>query len=108
MTSVILANNYHYRRGGADVVYLQQTKMLQDHGWQVANFAMQHPKNEATEWSRFFPSEIEFGNDYSLGRKIINAGKSGMIEWKVPTQAGTYKFRCDIHPTEMTGTITVQ
>lgn len=40
--------------------------------------------------------------------EIINAGKSGMIEWKVPTQTGTYKFRCDIHPTEMTGTITVQ
>jgi len=40
--------------------------------------------------------------------EIINAGKSGMIEWKVPAQTGTYKFRCDIHPTEMTGTITVQ
>jgi nitrite reductase (NO-forming) len=40
--------------------------------------------------------------------EIINAGKSGMIDWKVPAQAGTYKFRCDIHPTDMTGTITVQ
>lgn len=40
--------------------------------------------------------------------EIINAGKSGMIDWTVPNQPGTYKFRCDIHPTEMTGTITVQ
>ncbi len=40
--------------------------------------------------------------------EIINAGKSGMLDWKVPSQAGAYKFRCDIHPVEMTGVITVQ
>lgn len=40
--------------------------------------------------------------------EIVNAGKSGTLKWTVPTATGTYKFRCDIHPTEMTGTITVQ
>ena len=39
--------------------------------------------------------------------EIVSPGKSGTIQWKVPTTPGTYKFRCDIHPTEMTGTIQV-
>lgn len=34
-------------------------------------------------------------------------GKTGELEW-TPQQPGTYKFRCDVHPDQMTGTITVQ
>ncbi|MGE0601214.1 MAG: copper-containing nitrite reductase [Dehalococcoidia bacterium] len=40
--------------------------------------------------------------------EIVNPGKSGTLQWAAPTQPGTYKFRCDIHPTEMTGTIQVK
>ncbi|MCC6958542.1 MAG: nitrite reductase, copper-containing [Dehalococcoidia bacterium] len=40
--------------------------------------------------------------------EIVNAGKSGTIQWKVPAETGVYKFRCDIHPVDMTGTITVK
>lgn len=75
MTSVLLANNYHYRRGGAEVVYLQQAELLRERGWQVANFAMQHPDNDPSEWSPWFANEIELGKPYPLGRKLVNAGK---------------------------------
>lgn len=40
--------------------------------------------------------------------EIVTPGKSGTLQWSVPSAPGTYKFRCDIHPTEMTGTIVVQ
>ncbi|MGD9933665.1 MAG: copper-containing nitrite reductase [Dehalococcoidia bacterium] len=40
--------------------------------------------------------------------ELIRPGEAGELEWKVPSQAGTYKFRCDIHPVEMVGTITVK
>jgi nitrite reductase (NO-forming) len=39
--------------------------------------------------------------------EIISGGKKGTITW-TPSKAGTYKFRCDLHPDQMTGTITVQ
>lgn len=37
---------------------------------------------------------------------IILNGKSGSLTW-TPAAPGTYKFRCDIHPDQMTGTIVV-
>ncbi len=40
--------------------------------------------------------------------ETINPGRSGSLAWEVPTQPGTYKFRCDIHPEIMVGTITVE
>jgi plastocyanin len=36
------------------------------------------------------------------------AGQKGTLEWTAPSAPGTYKFRCDVHPAEMTGTITVK
>ncbi|MCA9830327.1 MAG: copper-containing nitrite reductase [Dehalococcoidia bacterium] len=40
--------------------------------------------------------------------ELIRPGEKGELEWKVPAKAGTYKFRCEIHPVEMTGTLTVK
>jgi len=39
--------------------------------------------------------------------EIVSPGKSGVLQWTAPPETGTYKFRCDVHPVEMTGTITV-
>ena len=39
--------------------------------------------------------------------QIIGGGKTGTLVWQAPTAPGTYKFRCDLHPDQMTGTITV-
>jgi plastocyanin len=37
---------------------------------------------------------------------IIDGGKSASLTFTI-TKAGTYTFQCDVHPTEMTGTLTV-
>ena len=39
--------------------------------------------------------------------EVINPGKTATLTF-TPTTPGTYKFRCDIHPDQMTGTITVE
>jgi plastocyanin len=36
------------------------------------------------------------------------AGSTATLEWTAPSQPGTYDFRCDFHPTEMTGAISVE
>ena len=45
-TNCLLAiNNYYYRRGGAEVLFLEHNRMFENIGWQVVPFAMRHPKN---------------------------------------------------------------
>jgi nitrite reductase (NO-forming) len=39
--------------------------------------------------------------------ELVGAGKTGTLKWTAPAKAGVYKFRCDVHPDQMTGTITV-
>jgi glycosyltransferase involved in cell wall biosynthesis len=75
MSKLLNINNYHYRRGGSDVVYLEQANMFAHLGWNNAFFSMNHPKNIETEWSKYFISEIEFGNQYSLWQKLVMASK---------------------------------
>ncbi len=40
--------------------------------------------------------------------ELINPGATATLTWTVPATAGTYQFRCEVHPTDMTGTITVK
>ncbi len=39
--------------------------------------------------------------------KIANPGETDTVQFTI-TQPGTYNFQCDVHPTEMKGTLTVQ
>ena len=58
MATLLNVNNYHYRRGGADVVYLEQSELFRDLGWTVAEMAMRHPDNLPSDWERFFYGEL--------------------------------------------------
>jgi glycosyltransferase involved in cell wall biosynthesis len=71
--SLLSINNYFYARGGAEVLFLEQNRMLEAIGWQVIPFAMRHEKNLPTPWASFFPDEIEFGRQYGLSDKLLHA-----------------------------------
>jgi glycosyltransferase involved in cell wall biosynthesis len=75
MPTLLSINNYFYRRGGAEVVFLEQNRLLSGIGWQVIPFAMKHSHNNKSQWSEYFVDEIEFGNKYSFSQKIRNAFK---------------------------------
>jgi glycosyltransferase involved in cell wall biosynthesis len=73
-TNCLLAiNNYYYRRGGAEVVFLEHNRLFENAGWQVVPFAMRHPNNLPTPWADYFADEIEFGASYGLADKIARA-----------------------------------
>src|SRR5690606_20943416 len=71
--TLLSVNNYFYRRGGAESLFFAHNELLAQRGWQVVPFAMQHPRNEPTPWSRFFPAEIEYGRRYSPLRTLRNS-----------------------------------
>jgi nitrite reductase (NO-forming) len=39
---------------------------------------------------------------------LVTPGKQATLEWQAPNSPGTFKFRCDFHPDQMVGTITVK
>jgi plastocyanin len=59
---------------------------------------------------RIAGADNEFDNDDDAvsDPEIIPGGQDAVINWDSPAQPGEIDFRCDFHPTEMTGTITVQ
>lgn len=75
MSTLLSINNYYYRRGGAEVVFLEQNRMFEERGWRVAPFAMRHPKNLPSPWAQYFIDEIEFGEDYSAWEKLLKVPK---------------------------------
>jgi glycosyltransferase involved in cell wall biosynthesis len=75
MKKILSINNYHYRRGGSDVVYLDHAALMEEQGWRNGFFSMNHPKNFDTPWSQYFIDEIEFGHAYSIGQKLSMAAK---------------------------------
>ncbi|MGE3077159.1 MAG: cupredoxin domain-containing protein [Dehalococcoidia bacterium] len=40
--------------------------------------------------------------------EIINPERTGTLTWEAPADPGKFKYRCDIHPDVMVGTITVE
>jgi glycosyltransferase involved in cell wall biosynthesis len=76
VATLLSINNYYYRRGGAEVVFLEHNRLLAELGWRVVPFSMRHPKNLASEWDRFFVEEVELGNAYSARDKVRKAGKA--------------------------------
>lgn len=39
---------------------------------------------------------------------LVNPGDTAVLEWTAPDEAGEIPFQCDLHPTDMVGTITVE
>lgn len=76
MPNLLNINNYHYRRGGSDTVYLEHAALFEKIGWRNAFFSMNHPNNFKTPWSKYFVEELEFGNNYSLPNKVLMASKA--------------------------------
>jgi glycosyltransferase involved in cell wall biosynthesis len=71
MGNTLLAiNNYFYRRGGAEAIFLDQMDMFERAGWRAVPFSMQHPNNLHSDWSPYFVPEIEFGSQGGLLKKI--------------------------------------
>jgi glycosyltransferase involved in cell wall biosynthesis len=75
MPTLLTINNYYYRRGGAETVFFEHNRIFEALGWNVVPFAMQHPKNFETPWSKFFVEEIEFGEQYSVLDQLRLASK---------------------------------
>jgi glycosyltransferase involved in cell wall biosynthesis len=70
---LLAINNYFYRRGGAEAVFFDHMHMFGEIEWDVVPFAMQHEMNEPSPWADYFVSEIEYGRQTGLLKKVAQA-----------------------------------
>ena len=66
---ILQINQCHYKRGGADIVYLNNIKLLQSQGHEVASFSTQNVLNEESSFSEYFILASDLRNK-SFGKKI--------------------------------------
>ena len=59
---------------------------------------------------RIAGSDGEFNTDDDAvsDPEMVSPGEAAVLSWTAPGQPATIDFRCDFHPGEQTGTITVQ
>jgi glycosyltransferase involved in cell wall biosynthesis len=75
MPQLLTINNYYYRRGGSEAVFLEHNRLFTEAGWEVVPFAMQDSQNLPTPWSEYFVDTVDLGGSQSLGSKLSSAGK---------------------------------
>jgi len=68
---ILLINNCHYRRGGADVVYLNTGKLLERNGHQVYYFSQKNINNEANDFENYFINQVYYFNNSFLKRIFL-------------------------------------
>lgn len=55
---ILQAHKFFYRRGGAEVVFLDTIKGLRERGHEVTEFSMQNSNNNTSDYSSFFVNDI--------------------------------------------------
>lgn len=69
---ILQINNCHYRRGGADVVYLNTGELLTKYGHEVSYFSQKDNKNIECKSKDFFIEPIDFLNKSFINKIIIS------------------------------------
>jgi glycosyltransferase involved in cell wall biosynthesis len=91
---VLLVNNCHYRRGGADVVYLNTGELLSKMGHDVSYFSTNSPKNEPTRYSEYFIDDID-ALELSFTRQLLSTPRK-LYSFKA--KRNIEKLICDTKP----------
>ncbi len=60
MHTILNISQNHYVRGGSDRYFFTLAELLKKHGHQVIPFTAASPKNEPSEWERYFPRGADF------------------------------------------------
>jgi len=68
---------------------------MDEAGWKIVPFAMQHPNNLQSKWDKYFINEIEFSSDYSIWDKLVRVPK---VIYSIEAQQKLGKLITEIQP----------
>ena len=69
---VLQINNYHYPKGGSDIVYLETSRLLKENGHQVINFSVNEPETIANKYSQYFIRAPKEKFNTTILQKIVS------------------------------------
>lgn len=79
---ILLCNKFYYRRGGDCIYTMDLEQMLRAHGHEVAIFSQQYPLNEASPWSRYWPSEFKMKPSLTMFDSLMRPFGKGEVKRK--------------------------
>jgi glycosyltransferase involved in cell wall biosynthesis len=93
---ILQVNKFNYRRGGAEA-YMEDLAQLQERaGHTVEFFAMQHPDNRPSTYSRYFPSQVDFEPPPpTVSGKVMGVGR---MVWSTSAARGMASVVDDFQP----------
>jgi len=68
---VLLINKFHYLKGGAERVYFETKRILEENGHEVVCFSMQDKKNIPSTESEFFVPHVDFSDKTDWYKKAF-------------------------------------
>jgi len=72
---ILNVNKYYYLKGGAEKVYFDTAKLLEEHGHEVIPFSMKDKKNFPSIYEDYFIENVDFFNkENKFVKKIRNIG----------------------------------
>lgn len=93
---ILLANKFYYPRGGDCICMIDLEALLKSKGHDVAIFAMQHPDNLESNYSSYWPSEVQFSGKDPIGLAKALARPFGVGEVKSRFKKLLQDFQPDI------------
>lgn len=68
---ILLINNAHFVRGGADKVYVNTGSLLEKKGHMVSYFALENDLNLISKYSKYFPKDPKFKSKNILNKLLF-------------------------------------
>lgn len=62
---ILLVNKFFFLNGGSETVYFQERDFLINQGHHAIDFSMQHANNYASNYSRYFVSNIDYHGEHT-------------------------------------------
>lgn len=97
---ILLCNKFYYRRGGDCIVTLNLERLLKAHGHEVVVYAMQYPENLPSEWSKYWPTNMNKMEAFTrpFGVKQVREGFSRLIEDFMPDVVHLHNIHTQLSP----------
>lgn len=71
---ILFANKYFYLKGGAEHVFFDSAKLLENSGHKIVFFSMHHPKNLSSAYEKHFVLNVDYEKG-SIKNKIDSSVK---------------------------------
>ncbi|MDP3970222.1 MAG: glycosyltransferase [bacterium] len=94
---ILQINKFYYRRRGAETYMLDLIELLEQKGYEVGVFSMDHPDNIQTPYSKYFLPYVEFGNLKALSMQDKYRAISRVI-WSKEAQVNLDKLLAEFKP----------